>query len=86
MKIPNKVKIGGNVIYIKKMQREEITSEETTVDKRDPNKQVKHDDLNDFLEKLDNENIGWEFVAIPVGEIKPEQKEIKRVICEGYYE
>lgn len=59
-------------------KQEEITTEDTAVQKRDPKKQVKADSLDAFLEKLDKEGIGYEFVAIPISDIKPEQKEIKR--------
>lgn len=78
-KFLNTVPSGEGIASVTKTAKQEsITDNETTVEKRDPKKQVKADDLSDFLKKLDDEKIKWEFVSIPVGEIDPEQKEIKR--------
>lgn len=59
-------------------QQETITDGKTTVKKRDPSKQVNDKNKEDFFNLLDQEGIEYEYIAIPVGEIIPEQKEIKR--------
>lgn len=59
-------------------KQESITDKKTKVKKRDPKKQVTADDIFDFLDKLEEEKIDWKFVAIPIKDIKPSQKEIKR--------
>ncbi len=57
---------------------QETITEESEIEKRDPKKQVKADDVKPFLDKLDEKGIKWEFVGIPIKDITPLQKEIKR--------